>query len=174
MLVNIEAVAMPPRDGAHAVQLFAYSREETDADRRDDSVKSANHAWQIVESLCGKAERRSPGEAVILRGEPPRTAGHVPLWIVQLQVRNTHRGISTYRADYHKFIGCPNDCAEYMMEVYATIKHVLRGARNELRAYKAQLRAERESHRAARDRGAGAPFQAAQRTAHADAYTGTF
>ena len=136
MIVCIEAIAMPPGNDGCAVQLFAYHREETSDERRDDSVQSANHALQIVESLCYKEKSHADGEAVIMKGEPPCSPNHKPLWIIQLQVRNTHRGISSYHADYHKFTGCPNDCAVYMMEVFSTVKHVLRRARNDLRERK--------------------------------------
>lgn len=137
MIVCIEAVAMPPNNGGCAVQLYAYHREETSDERRDDSVQSANHALQIVDSLCYKEREHAPGEAVILKGEPPRSPEHKQLWIIQLQVRNTHRGVSSYKADYHKFPGCPNDCATYMMEIFGTVKHVLRRARQDLRERKA-------------------------------------
>lgn len=141
MIVCIEAIAMPPTDGACAVQLFAYTREETSTERQDNTtVQSANHALQIVDSLCYKEREHADGEATIKRGEPPRTEEHTPLWIIQIQVRNTHHGIATYRSDYHKFVGCPNDCAEYMMEVYAVVRGVIRRARKDLRAMREEKR----------------------------------
>ena len=136
MIVCIEAVAMPPNDGGCAVQLYAYHREETSDERRDDSVQSANHALQIVDSLCYKEKSHADGEAVIMKGEPPRSPEHKQLWIIQLQVRNTHRRISHYHADYHKFKGCPNDVAEYMMEIFSMVKHTLRRAREVLQEKK--------------------------------------
>ena len=105
MIVCIEAIALPPVDGASAVQLYSYTREEVSDERQDDSVQSANHALGIVDSLCYKERQHADGEAVIKSGEPPRSPEHTPLLIIQIQVRNTHHGIATYRSDYHKFAG---------------------------------------------------------------------
>ena len=135
---------MPPEQGGCAVQLFSYTRTEVDGETKDDSVQSSNHALQIVDSLCRNDKNHQDGAAVIKKGEPPRTPGHTPLWIIQIQVRNTHKGVSSYHADFSKFAGCPNDCAEYMMDIFGTVKGVLRRARNDLRARRAEKKAKKE------------------------------
>lgn len=137
MIVEIIAVAMPPEETtdrkgrivrSRPVKTFAYVRRETEGERVDDTVQSANHALQIVRRICGDA---------ITEGEPPKGEGHTPLFTVQLQVSNTHRRVSSYRAAYRKMEGkCPLPVIEMMMDVYHAIKRVLRAAREDLRKRK--------------------------------------
>lgn len=137
MIVEIVAVAMPPEDSAdekgrlvrsRPVRTFAYVRRESDGERVDDSVQSANHALQIVRRICGDA---------ITEGEPPKGEGHTPLFTVQLQVSNTHRRVSSYRAAYRKLEGkTPLAVIKMMMDIYHAIKRVLRSAREYLKKRK--------------------------------------
>lgn len=134
MMVEIVAVAMPWETSTDAkgrtvrsrpVKTFAYTRCEADGERADDSVLSANHALQIVRRICGDA---------IAEGEPPKGEGHTPLFTVQLQVTDTHRRTSSYRAAYRKLDGrTPLAVIGMMMDIYHAIKRTLRSARDDLR-----------------------------------------
>lgn len=142
MIAAIDAVAMPWEESTDAkgrkaryrpVKVFAYVRREAEGERVDDSVQSANHALQIVRRLCGDA---------IEEGEPPKGEGHTPLFTVQIQVSNTHRHVSSYRAAYQKLDGkCPLPVIGMMMDIYHAIKRVMRQARDGLRAEKAAKKA---------------------------------
>jgi len=127
MLVCIEAWAGEPTAIGRRVTLYAYTRMETaaEADGVGDTVRDANRALEIVRWLVG---------GNIVEGRPPGVArGHVPLWVVQIQVSGTRRGHSSYRAAYHKCDRCPLAQIDYMMEIYHAIKRVLRSCRDDLR-----------------------------------------
>lgn len=130
MIAEICATVRPDRH----VQLYAYTREESfgGESRCDNSVRSANHALEIVDRLCVKDES---GQAIV-RGRPP--ADCPPLWFIGIRVSNARKLHSCYQADYHKEPGCPNVAAEYMMEIYGAVKKVLRGARGAYRMARAQ------------------------------------
>lgn len=112
MIVALEAVLMPPKDGYREIARYAYTKEETIESERTDSVQDANHALQIVKKLCGEAIRE---------GEPPRGKEYQDLWVIQLQVTRTHKKSSNYRVAYHKHNGCQLVAIEDMMEIYAAI-----------------------------------------------------
>lgn len=128
MIMTIEGVAGPPTNGLRQLLRYAYTHEEAAAENRTDSVLDANHALDIAHRLCGDAIRE---------GEPPREQGYTPLYVVQLQISDTHRKHSSYRCAYRKFDGCPMHAIEDMMEIYAAIKRVLRSARAESKKAKA-------------------------------------
>ena len=129
MIVCIEMVALPPEPGADVrdTNLYAYLREELPGEGDGDRVSDANHALGIVKKLGGK---------LILDGVPPRGVGYSPLWQVEIQISDTHKNSSKYRARYHKENGCPLNAIAYMMEVYGAVKKVLREALNDMRARK--------------------------------------
>lgn len=133
MIVQIDAVAMPwEHDGRRRIRpirVFAYTRVESDGERRDDSVQSSNHALQIVRRICGDA---------ITEGEPPNDGVCMRLFTVQMQVCDTHRKVSSYRVAYKRLAGnCPAPCSEMMMDIYHAIKRVMREARDDLKARRA-------------------------------------
>lgn len=132
MIVCIEAVAMPLEPGEHsrAVNLYAYQREELPGEGGDDSVQCANHAMEIIDRLTGSD--------VIIKERPPCGGDYRPLWQVEIQTMNVHRNTAIYRADYHKFPGCPMNAIELMMAVYAAVRRVLKEARMDMRARKAK------------------------------------
>ncbi len=117
-VVAIEGAMSPDRWQS----LFVYVRDEEDGECPGDGrVMTANHAAQIVDVLTEDA-------GSMTAGRPPE--GFVPLWLVEIQVSDTHRTTSRYVCSYRKRPGCPNAAAEYMMGVYAAVKRVLRGAKN--------------------------------------------
>ena len=126
MVVCIDAMALAPTALGRPVQLYAYTREEADEERRADSVRDCNHALAIVRRLVG---------GNIVEGRAP-TGDVRRLWTVQLQVSNTRRGHSSYRAAYHKEAGCPLPQIDYMMEIYHAVKRVLRECRDDMRREK--------------------------------------
>lgn len=132
MIVCIEAVAMPLEPGEHsrAVKVYAYRRAELPGEGGDDSVQCANHAMEIIDRLTGSD--------VIIKERPPCGGDYRPLWQVEIQTMNVHRKTASYRADYHKFPGCPMKAIELMMAVYAAVRRVLRDARVDMKTRKAK------------------------------------
>ena len=123
MLAIIEAVAMPPENGMREVKRFAYTLEEskeTPESVRGDSLQDANHALDIVKQITG---------ASIIEGVPPKGGAYTPMYVIQIQVSGTHKKHSHYRTEYHKFNGCPLNVIADMMDIYAEVRSILKGAR---------------------------------------------
>ena len=69
-------------------------------------------------------------------GTPPDGAPR--MFDIWMNISNTRHGTSKYSADYHRHPGCPQRVASAMMDIYHTIKSVLRESRNALRERKQQ------------------------------------
>ncbi len=110
--------------GAYA-QLYAYTVNERGD---EDTVRDNNHALEIVRQLAG-----DDGEH-FKEGTPPDGAPR--MFDIWMRISNTHKGTSRYSADYHRHPGCPQRVAIAMMDIYHTIKSVLRESRNALRERK--------------------------------------
>lgn len=119
MIVTIEGVLMPQEGMYREVKRFAYTQEESNDLNGGDSVRDANQALKIVKQITGYS---------ITVGMPPRGKEYQPLYVIQIQVSNTHKMYSSYRVAYRKFNGCPVVASEDMMEIHAAIKKVLRNA----------------------------------------------
>ena len=119
MIVCLEGVAMPPKGirRVRDIKTFGYCREERQEEFGDDSVQTANHAHNIMRAVTGRA---------IERGEPPRTKDHQPLFVIEIQVLNVHRDRAQYRVAWHKFDGCPRGAIDFMFELHAAVKRVVR------------------------------------------------
>ena len=142
MLVNLEAVAMPPGvDGAREVRHFAFTSDADDPTNQGGSVRDCNNALAIVNQLVGKAETR--GETSWYEGEPPRgdSALYMPLWEVTIRIFKSRPRISRYQVDYYKHNGCPMKAVDSMLKVYRAIKRAFRNGRD-------SLEREREAKRA--------------------------
>lgn len=119
--VDIFGAAMPPdAEGTREVRLFA-SVGSHDERSDDTDVRDANHAVEIVRSLCGDG---------ISEGAPPKGAAR--LWVVTIRVDGSRRGRSSYRCEYRRFAGCPLNCVGEMMDVYRELKRLLRRAGKEI------------------------------------------
>lgn len=112
--------------GAYA-QLYAYTVNERG---ESDTVRDNNHAMEIVRQLAV-----DDGEH-FKEGTPPDGAPR--MFDIWMRISNTHKGTSRYSADYHRHPGCPQRVASAMMDIYHTIKSVLRESRNALRERKQQ------------------------------------
>ena len=110
--------------GAYA-QLYAYPLNERGD---EDTVRDNNHALEIVRQLAG-----DDGEH-FKEGTPPDGAPR--MFDIWMRISNTRHGTSKYSADYHRHPGCPQRVASAMMDIYHTIKSVLRESRNALRERK--------------------------------------
>lgn len=114
--------------GAYA-QLYAYPLNERG---EADTVRDNNHAMDIVRQLAG-----NDGEH-FKDGTPPDGAPRMfDIWV---NISNTRKGTSRYSADYRRHIGCPQIVASAMMDIYHTIKSVLRESRDALRERKQKKR----------------------------------
>ena len=122
MLVTIEAVAMPAKDGMREIRPFVYTM--SDGRETPSEVRDANHAKQIVENLTTK-------DSVFIAGEPPRTPARDTMWVVQISVLATRHKFTHYRIGYKKFNGCPLSAIGWMMEIYHAIKRILKSSRKE-------------------------------------------
>ena len=124
MLVNIEGVACPAdANGIREIVPYVYTMED---DRATPSeVRDANHARQIVRNLA-------VAESVFVDSEPPRGEGYTPMWVVQISVLGTRQHITRYRCAYRKFDGCPLVAIGWMMDIYHSIKKILKNSRKDL------------------------------------------
>ena len=122
MLVNIEGVAQPPKDGVREIVPYVYT--STDSRETPSEVRDANHAREIVRRLCVP-------ESVFVDSEPPREKGYDPMWIVQISVLGTRQKITRYRTGYHKYDGCPLSAIGFMMDIHAAIRRILKSSRKE-------------------------------------------
>ena len=107
MLVTIEAVAMPAKDGMREIRPFVYTM--SDGRETPSEVRDANHAKQIVENLTTRDT----------------------MWVVQISVLATRHKFTHYRIGYKKFNGCPLSAIGWMMEIYHAIKRILKSSRKE-------------------------------------------
>lgn len=119
MLVSIVGVAMPPKGNKREVKRFVWSHAESNEDNRHDGVYDANHALLIVQKL-------TKDSTAYIQGEAPVNKDHQWLWLVSIQVSNTHRDHASYKVDYHKFPGCPLVCIEDMMQIYGGFRKLIR------------------------------------------------
>ncbi len=142
MIVCIEGVAMPPKwHGLRRyrdVEVFAYCREEREGELGDDSIQSANHALRLVKIVTGRN---------ITEGEPPRTEGHTPMYVIEIQVTEVHRDTASYRVKYQKFDGCPLHVIKNMMEIHAAVKRVVRRIHKETKLEREMRKREKAAKR---------------------------
>lgn len=130
MLITIEAVADPPENGMREVKRYAYRQKEgPNAVNPGDSLRDANHALEIIKQIIGDG---------IIESTPPRGPDYLPLFLIQLQVSNSHKMYSSYRLDYRKLNGCPLNVIADMMDIHATIRRVLRRGLEDYREMKSQ------------------------------------
>jgi len=124
----ISSVAEVRGDKIYA-QLYAYTvNERGDA----DTVRDNNHALEIVRRLAGDSGQ------YFKEGSPPK--GTARMFDVWMHISNTRQGKSRYTADYFRHPGCPQTVAAAMMDIYRTIKSVLRESVNSRRERKQQMK----------------------------------
>ena len=142
MLVNLEAVAMPPDErGWCEVRHFAYTSDADEPANNGGGVRDANNALEIVQQLIGKAEEREFSSWY--EGRPPQGEDVVPLWEVTIRVFRSHRHVSCYQVEYRRHNGCPAQATDAMMRTYRAVKQALKNGRKALEAEREQKRKKR-------------------------------
>lgn len=131
-LLPSSGLSVRDREFERVVIGFVYS-DEDDA----GSVRKTRHGEEIVASICGD----NPKPDAFLR--PGRPSEKTARWFdVIIKIDYMRGNLAQYECDYHRHDGCPVEASSQGMEIYHTVRSLLRKKRKQ---YEADVKAKREA-----------------------------